>query len=224
MTVTTRHARRPLGLLALGLLLSACSEETKTERSAAPPPPEPIEVRAGQPDLLFTYRDPETRAFVTTSSIGSIPEAARASVVVVDLSRSPEERGSARYVQVADLREPDAEGRYPTAVASRHAFERGGAGGRGEARPSQAPVVVYAASWCGVCKKAKRVLRDLAVPFVEKDIEESRSALEELESKARAAGLRPSGVPVIDVKGRLLQGLDVPRLKATLREAGLLDA
>ena len=219
--------RLPVRITSACLLLCACSKTSSPGElvDAPAPAPTPIEVRVGQPELLFSYRSP-AGGFRTATTAAAIPEAARSSVVVVDLSLSPEERGSTRYVHVADLRAPDAEGRFPVAVASRHAFARGH-GAEGEAAPgasTSAPVVVYSASWCGVCKKAKRLLRELRVPFEDKDIEASRSALEELGAKARRAGLRPSGVPVIDVKGRLMQGLDVPRLKAMLREAELLGS
>lgn len=218
-------ARIPLLLLFAS---GACTRADPPPSPARepPPPPQPISVRDGQADLLFSYRAPGEGRFRTATTAASIPLEARASVVVMDLSLSPEARGSTGYVHVVDLREPGPDGLYPVAVASRHAFARGSSAPGSERATSRstAPVVMYSASWCGVCKKAKRVLGDLGVRFEEKDIEASRSALEELSAKAQQAGLRPSGVPVIDVKGRLMQGLDVPRLKEMLRKEGLLDS
>ena len=186
--------------------------------------PAPLMFQEGQSNILLTYRDPETGRFETVERVSEVPEAARGSVVITDLEKSPEARGSSRYVQVADVRSPDPSGRYPVAVASRHQFERlDGASGVPGA-PAEAPggVVVYSARWCGVCKKTKRLLSEWGVRFEDKDIEASRSALEELGRKAQQAGFRPGGVPVIDVRGRLLQGLDPERLEDALREAGLL--
>lgn len=216
-----------VGALILGLLSASCSRTT-TEPQEAPrneeAPPEPIEVRSGQQNLLFTFKDPETARFRTVETVEDVPEEARSAVVATDLRLPPEVRGSERYLHVADLREPTADGTYPVAVASRYGFEQQvlGASVTGQGSDSTAPVVVYSTSWCGVCKKAKRVLAELGVSFVEKDIEASRSALEELQVAASAAELQPGGVPVISVKGTLLQGLDVPRLKAVLRDHGLL--
>jgi glutaredoxin len=83
---------------------------------------------------------------------------------------------------------------------------------------------MYSASWCGVCKKAKRLLDQWGVRFVEKDVEASRAAQEELARKAASAGIQPSGVPVIDVGGVLLQGLDETTLKNVLAQKGFLSA
>lgn len=210
-----------------GFCLLACKSPTpdsSTEADQPTSPPEPLTLRAGQEGVLFTYRDPDTGRFETAETIEAIPEAARGSVVVTDLGLSPEARGSGRYVHVADVRAPGPDGRYPVAVASRYGFERAGTlDTTGEPAAPTSPVILYSASWCGVCRKAKRVLGEWGVPFEEKDIEASRSALEELEAKAARAGMSPGGVPVIDVQGTLLQGLDIPRLQSLLRQQGLLE-
>ncbi len=200
-------------------LLAACA---KPAPEPEPAPPEPMVLRAGQSDLLFTYRDPDTGRYETVSTHEEVPGPARAQVVVVDLSVSPEARRADRYVQVADLRAAQEDGTYPVAVASRHRLEaEGRADGPVGAREG---VVLYSASWCGVCKKARRALSERQVPFVEKDIEASRSALDELTAKAAAVGMQPSGVPVIDVAGQLLFGLDLGRLDAALSAAALSAA
>ena len=49
-------------------------------------------------------------------------------------------------------------------------------------------------------------------------------AQEELARKAASAGIQPSGVPVIDVGGVLLQGLDETTLKNVLAQKGFLSA
>lgn len=198
-------------------LIAACAD-----RGPAPPvelpPPSPPTVRDDTPELVFGYIDPVTKAPVSTSSIGAIPEAARAHVTVADLGRSPAERQAARYVFIADLRAKSPDGSYPVAVASRHGSD---------AKPASevaatSGVVIYTTSWCGVCKRAKALLRELGVPFEEKDVEASRSAAEELAAKAQRAGLSLGGVPVIDVGGVLLQGLDEGSLRRALRDGGLL--
>ena len=78
-------------------------------------------------------------------------------------------------------------------------------------------VVLYATAWCPACKAARRWLTDNKVPFVEKDVEKDPAAAEELMQRARAAGLSTSGVPVLDIRGNLIQGFDPERIRALLR-------
>ncbi|MBL8916636.1 MAG: hypothetical protein JNM17_38400 [Archangium sp.] len=78
-------------------------------------------------------------------------------------------------------------------------------------------VVIYSASWCGYCKKAKKWLTDHRVSFVDKDVEKEEGAAAELAQKARSAGVRPSGVPVIDFKGKLILGFDQAALEEAVR-------
>ncbi|MCK6549407.1 hypothetical protein L6R52_26425 [Myxococcota bacterium] len=192
-----------------------------TEPAAAAALPRPIVVTAERRDLVFSYVSDGPGGFATATSIAAVPEGSRGTVVVTDLSLTPEQRQAGRYVYVADLRAPRADGTYAVAVASRYGFEAK-LTGTSSVAASGAGVVVYSASWCGVCQRAKQVLRQLGVPFVEKDVEASRSAAEELAAKARRAGIQPSGVPVIDVAGVLLQGLDERTLESVLRDRGLL--
>lgn len=215
-----------LGLASLSACSRTSSDDPKKPSAGSPSdaPPEPLALGPEAKNVLFTFKDPETGRFQTVETIDAVPEEVRAAVVVVDLSQSPKARGSGRYVHVADLRELGPDGRYPVSVASRYGFEQaqGGKVDLADSGAPSAPVVLYSASWCGVCKKARRVLSELRVPFEEKDIEASRSALEELSAKAQRAGLPLGGVPVIDVKGTLLRGLDVPRLKSVLQEKNIL--
>ena len=53
-----------------------------------------------------------------------------------------------------------------------------------------------------------RPLHDAHIPFVEKDIEQEPAAAQELARKAKRAGLKLGGVPVIDVLGNLMMGYD----------------
>lgn len=84
------------------------------------------------------------------------------------------------------------------------------------ASQGSAEVVIYTTSWCGYCRKAKQYLTSRKVNFVEKDVEKDQAAARELAAKAAAAKVRPTGVPVIDVKGKLILGFDQPALDAAL--------
>lgn len=202
----------------------ACSKNAAAPDAGAPAsPPPPIEVRAERTDLVFSYLQEDGRTFGTATEIGAVPEAARRAVVVTDLSLSPERRQAGRYVYLADLRAARADGTYPVALASRYGFETGSSTVAGGVRArGEAGVIIYSASWCGVCKTAKRALDGWGVAYVEKDIEASRAAATELAEKAAAAGFRPGGVPVIDVSGSILQGFDERSLRAALQAKKLL--
>lgn len=77
-------------------------------------------------------------------------------------------------------------------------------------------VVLYGTSWCGYCKKAREWLTRKGVSFVDRDVEKDEDAAAELARKARAAGVRPTGVPVIDVRGKLILGFDPRQIDAAL--------
>ena len=61
-------------------------------------------------------------------------------------------------------------------------------------------VVMFSASWCGVCKKAKKYFRRNAIPFKEYDIEKSKKA------KWKYKKLGATGVPVIIVGRKRMNG------------------
>jgi glutaredoxin len=61
-------------------------------------------------------------------------------------------------------------------------------------------VVMYSASWCGVCKKAKRYFQDKGIGFTEHDIETSAQGRRDYNK------LGARGVPVILVGRRRLNG------------------
>jgi glutaredoxin len=84
------------------------------------------------------------------------------------------------------------------------------------AAPKNEGVILYGTSWCGFCKKAKEYFRKKGVAFTEKDVEKDAGAAKELADKAAAGGVRVTGVPVIDVRGTLVQGFDQSRLERLL--------
>lgn len=65
----------------------------------------------------------------------------------------------------------------------------------------QAPVIMYSTSWCGYCRKARAVLDELGITYVEKDIEKSAEAKRE-----HAAIANGRGVPVLDIGGTVIRG------------------
>ena len=161
--------------------------------------------------LLLSYVDAE--GVHAAASLADIPGGARTKVRIDSLALSPEARDP-EVVWVADV--------SSGAVADvrrmeRRAFDQWVAQVTGEARGGRddapeavadASVIIYGAEWCSACRSAARYLSQKGVPFVEKDIEADASARAEMSEKARAAGLAPSGIPVLDVRGRILTGFD----------------
>ena len=87
------------------------------------------------------------------------------------------------------------------------------------AAPAGSPVVtIYGTSWCGACRSARQYLTERRIPFADKDIERDPAAARELNDKASKMGIPTDRVPIIEVRGRLLQGFDRARIDALLGE------
>jgi len=67
----------------------------------------------------------------------------------------------------------------------------------------QQQVVMYGASWCGVCKKAEAYFQQQGIPFTKYDVETSAKGRREFKQ------LGGTGVPVILVGGRRMNGFAV---------------
>lgn len=86
----------------------------------------------------------------------------------------------------------------------------------GARRPTKTPTtpavadgtaILYVSQWCFHCDTVRDQLRELGVPFVERDIFDTRYRAEYTE-KMRSIGRRPPSVPLVDVHDRLVLGLD----------------
>ncbi|MBQ0712932.1 MAG: DUF4124 domain-containing protein [Porticoccus sp.] len=74
-------------------------------------------------------------------------------------------------------------------------------------------VVMYSAVWCGYCKKARRYFQQQGIPFKEFDIETSRKG------KRDYAKLNGTGVPIIFVSQKRMQGFRAERFQAIYDQA-----
>ena len=162
------------------------------------------EVTAEKTGLIFVYQSEKGPQMA--EALGEVPEAARAGVQVVDQSQSPAARGSAEFVQIFDLRRAGADGRYPGRFVPRAGLEAALAAAN--VTPKQARVIMYSASWCGVCRKASAFMNENGIAFVEKDIEKDKKAGREYAEKLKRVGKTSAGVPVFDVGGQILTGFD----------------
>jgi len=216
-------------------------------RSAPEAPPQPraqpgvVEILKGG-RWLFTYVEP-AGAFATTDKAESVPEIARAIVRVFDPADMAKTDAPGQ-VTVTDLNQLLKSGKAAAKAMSRDAFETAalaqlppGASSalaaRGAERASPEPpapnpqpatdagavvVTIYGTSWCGACRSARQYLTERRVPFVDKDIERDPAAARELAEKAAKLGIPTDRVPIIEVRGRLLQGFDRARVDALLGE------
>ncbi|MSP72735.1 MAG: hypothetical protein EXR76_11280 [Myxococcales bacterium] len=201
-----------LAVFSLGLACTSASKESVEVPSA----PSLSVVDETRTDLLFRFEREGT--VETADRIADVPEAARGSVQVLDLSLTPEQRSSTRIVQLFDLRQKGSDGRYSGRLVERAELES--ALRATSSTAPQAPVTIYTAAWCGVCTKAKAFMREQGIAFVEKDIEKDQAAAADIARRAQAAGVSASGVPIFDVGGRILGGFDPGALTAALKQAG----
>lgn len=186
----------------------------------------PFAVTGEAEGLLLAYFDED--GLHTVEARSDIPEARRQRVRVDSLRIAPEQRLDPDYVYVADLRSPGRGGAYAVHKVRRDAFDTLVDREAGDdapvvaegspTGPADADIVIYGASWCGACRSAEAFLRQRGVAFIEKDIEEDPEALREMQAKARAAGVQPSGIPVIDFRGEILTGFDRRRMEQLLAE------
>lgn len=77
-------------------------------------------------------------------------------------------------------------------------------------------VVLYATSWCGYCQKTRVFLNENNIQYTEYDVEKSD------EGRAQFEALGGSGVPVIDIKGTVIHGFSLKKMKSTLTQLGLM--
>jgi glutaredoxin-like YruB-family protein len=73
-------------------------------------------------------------------------------------------------------------------------------------------VTIYSADWCAFCHAAKQYLDSLGIKYVEKNIEEKREYAEEAMQKSRQ-----TGIPVLDINGKIIVGFDRPKIDAALK-------
>lgn len=216
---------RPVAMLLLSLtsalVLGACSESDVAEspegdEATGVVVDPPFAVAGDAEGLVLTWYD-EDGPHVAERR-GDIPSEAREHVKVDSLTLAPDERDP-DAVYVADLRSPGEGERYEVRRFDRDGFDALLDGMHATVPlAGDASVVVYGASWCGACRQAESWLEANGIPFEDKDIEEDPAARAEMQRKARAAGVPTTGIPVIDVNGRLLTGFDPGAMQRALDE------
>jgi glutaredoxin len=182
------------------------------KEQAAPKPPV---ITDDSTDLVFSWFDPQ-KGHATGTRVAEVPKPCRKDVVVADLSRTPEQRQSTRYVMIANLEQKKADGTYSVVVQSRYRFADTDLSDLGPIAKNEG-VIVYSTTWCGPCKSLKKWLTAEGVPFTTKDVENDPGAGAEVAAKLKKAGMQPGGVPVIDIAGTMIKGFDQRAIEQALR-------
>ena len=206
-------------LFIVGLVwVVGCKTQSDDVLKASAPPT--VTEQSG--DLLFTWIDPNGGGHVEQKA-SDVPANARENVRVADPARDP----PPDQVWVVDMRTAGPGGVYPVRTLKRSEWEAIAVGRRdggvlvpraasSTPPPAQPQVIIYGASWCKPCHQAAAHLKQKGIPFVEKDIEQDSGAAREMQAKLAKAGKRGGSIPVLDVRGRILVGFDVPALDAAL--------
>lgn len=63
-------------------------------------------------------------------------------------------------------------------------------------------IILYETSWCGYCRKTRKLLDKLGVEYLAKDIEKDKQAAFEHRDKGKGS----QGVPLIDFDGEIVRG------------------
>ena len=189
-----------------------------------------IRVHPDEAGHIYRYFPTGERAAKTSMSIEGVPTAARDLVIVI-----PEAGAPAGLAYVADLRSATDDGSYMYRVVPTNELDkalnesRGPIASEAEGDESKAAtpsakdeVVMFSASWCGVCTQARRWFRNKGIEVQERDIEKDKSArgdMLDMAKKAGADGSRLSGVPVIFVNGQMFPGFDPYKIQGALKAA-----
>jgi glutaredoxin 3 len=73
-------------------------------------------------------------------------------------------------------------------------------------------IIIYSAPSCGYCNKAKEYFRSKHIPFTEYNVANDRRKAEEMLRKSGQMG-----VPVIDIKGKIIVGFNQPEIEKALK-------
>lgn len=103
------------------------------------------------------------------------------------------------YLPKPEIPEPQAAASGPVAAAE------------DDDRPD---IILYQTRWCGYCRKARQLLKQLDADFVAKDIERDHAAAREYREKGQ--GYR--GVPLFDFDGEIVRGYSDRLIRRKVRE------
>lgn len=78
-------------------------------------------------------------------------------------------------------------------------------------------VTVYSADWCAFCHAAKDYLDKIGVAYTDKNVEHDPTFAREAVEKSGQ-----TGIPVIDIDGKIIIGFDRPTIDTVLKDKKLI--
>ena len=81
-----------------------------------------------------------------------------------------------------------------------------------------APVIVYGATWCRHTRAALDWLEARGVPTRFRNVESDPVAYDDMNTRMTAGNIRGGGIPVLDVRGRVLLGFHADEVERALRD------
>ena len=81
-----------------------------------------------------------------------------------------------------------------------------------------APVVVYGAQWCRYTRAAMDWLDAHGVPARFRNVETDAAAYDDMTARMTEGNVRGGGIPVLDVRGRVLLGFHAEEVERALRD------
>ncbi len=235
--ITKMAMQRITLFLLLGWCSMACSANSLSCAGTKSGPPIPaFTVTDEATDLVFVWVDEKGNSH-TELSAKEVPAAECERVKTMKPGTDDGAHGD--YVFVANLCSKLPSGAYDVRAITRATFEQellqrrqkqgptlasaeheAGTGEPTLTKQTHVDVVIYGASWCSACHTAADFLRKKGIQFVEKDIEREPAAAMEMQEKLRQNGLAGGSIPVIDVRGTVMQGFDPQRVEAALLAPG----
>lgn len=82
----------------------------------------------------------------------------------------------------------------------------------------ETPVRVYGATWCRYTRSALDWFRARRIPVVFRDVDTNSDAWDEMTRTARERNVEVRGIPVLDVRGRILLGFHAEDVERALQD------
>jgi glutaredoxin-related protein len=83
----------------------------------------------------------------------------------------------------------------------------------------ESPIIVYGASWCPHTAEATAYFDAHHLAYVMRDVDRFPSLRDEMDHKVEHAGLARTGIPVLDIEGRILIGFEQGQVERVLQSA-----
>ena len=179
---------------------------------------ESLQITPGDDGVAFQYFKPGSAKAVAVTDPAKIPEKLRTNVIVL-YRDDRRDQLPAKALVLADLTQLE-DGAHPIRIVNRYEHRSPAPAASPAPQAGQNDVLLYTAPGCGHCTRARNWLKNKNIPFTEKDISRDPAAAGEIRARGKAQGLPDSyltGVPLLNVKGKVLVGFDPAQVEAALK-------